>query len=131
MLWDSSPSAGFTADGVRPWLPTGEHAGRDVATQRDDSTSTLRFCRDLLALRRAEFAGTIQDYQELSGPAGVWTYRTGNFVVAANFTGGKVRLPQAVGEPLLSTIPGAVRRAGARVLQPWEGVISRPGGRPG
>ncbi len=128
MLWDPSPSAGFTADWVRPWLPPGEHVGRDVATQRGDTTSTLRFCRDLLALRRAEFAGTIPAYQELPGPAGVWTYRTGNLMVAANFTGEEVRLPGAAGERLLSTSPDAERPAGARVLAPWEGVIARPGG---
>src|SRR5262249_56932436 len=57
MQWDSSPSAGFTTEGVTPWLPYGDNAQRNVADQRDDPGSTLRFCRDLLALRRGEVGG--------------------------------------------------------------------------
>src|SRR6516225_2662980 len=33
MQWDGSPSAGFTADGVMPWLPYGDSAHRNVAAQ--------------------------------------------------------------------------------------------------
>ncbi len=128
MLWDSSPSAGFTKDGVRPWLPVGEHAGRNVAAQRDDPASTLRFCRDLLALRRAESGGTIAAYKELPSPPGVWAYRVDDLVVAANFTDEAVCLPAPAGGLLLSTSPAAARGDRVDALRPWEGVITRPGG---
>jgi glycosidase len=55
MQWDASPSAGFTAEGVTPWLPYGDNAARNVAAQRGDPASVLQLCRDLIALRRAEF----------------------------------------------------------------------------
>jgi alpha-glucosidase len=131
MPWDPSPAAGFTAPGVRPWLPIGGHAERNVAGQRDDPASTLRFCRDLLALRRAELGGTIAAYTQLPGPPGVWVYRVGGVMVAANFTGEPACLGELAGALLLSTSraaagPEPAGRAGR--LGPWEGVIVRDGG---
>ena len=129
------PVGGFTAAGVRPWLPIGDHAERNVASQRDDPASTLRFCRDLLALRRAEFGGTIASYTQLPAPPGVWVYRVGGLVVAANFSEEPACLGELAGPLLLSTAgprparnrppgraPGGVTRLG-----PWEGVIVRGG----
>jgi alpha-glucosidase len=126
MPWDSSPSGGFTAAGVRPWLPLGAQAGRDVASQRDDPASTLWFCHDLLALRRAAFGGTIAAYAQLPGPPGVWAYRAGDLVVAANFAGEPACLGELAGPLLLSTRrSGAGLEPGGQVsgLDPWEGVI--------
>ena len=129
MPWDSSPSGGFTAAGVRPWLPIGEHAGRNVASQRDDPASTLWFCRDLLALRRAAFGGTIAAYTQLPGPPGVWAYRVDDLVVAANFADEPACLGELAGPLLLSTGrtgagPGPAGQAGQVTgLGPWEGVI--------
>jgi alpha-glucosidase len=131
MPWDASPSAGFTAPGVRPWLPIGEHAERNVASQRDDPASTLRFCRDLLALRRAEFGGTIAGYTQLPGLPGVWAYRVGGLVVAANFAGEPACLGELAGQPLLSTsgaAAGPERSERVTELGPWEGVIVRDEG---
>src|SRR5262249_47961882 len=124
-------TAGFTAPGVRPWLPIGDHAERNVASQRDDPASTLRFCRDLLALRRAEFGGTIADYTQLPGPPGVWVYRVGGGVVVPNCAAE----PACVGEPA-GPLLRSTRRAAAGPepagqagrLGPWEGVIVRDGG---
>jgi alpha-glucosidase len=54
MTWRAGRGAGFCPPGTRPWLPIGPHADRlSVAAQRADPTSTLAFCRALLALRRA------------------------------------------------------------------------------
>ena len=133
MPWDASPTGGFTTAGVRPWLPVGDHAERNVASQRDDPASTLRFCRDLLALRRAEFGGTIGAYTQLPAPPGVWMYRVGGLVVAANFSGEPVCTGELGGPLLVSTgraaagpepagPPGPVTRLG-----PWDGVIVRDG----
>jgi len=122
MQWDASASAGFTADGVTPWLPLGDNARRNVAAQRDDPGSTLRLVRDLLALRRAEFGGTVPAYQRLPAPPGVWSYRCGPLQVTANFTDRPVSLPEPPGEVLVSTgrdgSPGAA-------LGPWRGLVTR------
>jgi len=120
MQWDASPSAGFTADGVTPWLPFGDHATRNVAAQREDPGSTLRLTRDLLALRRAAFGGHVARYERLPAPPGVWSYRSGSLLVTANFTGGPV--PGPTGEVLAATEPGAVPGA---ALGPWQGLITR------
>jgi alpha-glucosidase len=131
MPWDASPAAGFTAPGVRPWLPIGGHAERNVAGERDDPDSTLRFCRDLLALRRAELSGTIAAYTQLPGPPGVWVYRVGGLVVVANFADEPACLGELAGPLLLSTSRAAAEAepAGqASRLGPWEGVIVRDGG---
>jgi glycosidase len=122
MQWDASPSAGFTADGVTPWLPFGDNAARNVAAQREDPGSTLRLCRDLLALRRSAFGGQVAAYERLPAPPGVWSYRSGPLLVTANFTGHPVSLPDPPGEALLATDPGT--EPGAR-LGPWQGLVTR------
>jgi glycosidase len=131
MPWDASPAGGFAAPGVRPWLPIGGHAERNVAGQRDDPASTLRFCRDLLALRHAEFGGTIASYTQLPGPPGVWVYRVGGLVVVANFADEPACLGELAGPLLLSTsraTAGQEPAGQASSLGPWEGVIVRDGG---
>ncbi|HUY49020.1 MAG TPA: alpha-amylase family glycosyl hydrolase [Streptosporangiaceae bacterium] len=128
MPWDASPSAGFTAEGVQPWLPCGDHAERNVAAQREDPASTLRWCRDLIALRRAEFGGRLASYTQLPGPPGLWAYRTsgrrGELTVVANFSAGPLPLPEPVGEVLLAT-DGTADAAGQ--VGPWAGLIARSG----
>jgi alpha-glucosidase len=139
MRWDGSPSAGFTAPGVTPWLPVGEASDRgtagDVASQRDDPDSMLSHCRALLALRRAELGGAIGDYEQMpAAAADQWAYRVGGLLVAANFSDEPAPLPDQAGEILLrSATPGGDPRTpgGAtpggdpRVLAPWEGAICR------
>jgi alpha-glucosidase len=122
MPWDSSPLGGFTGEGVKPWLPLGEHTGRNVETERADPASALRLCRDLLALRRTEFAGQIAAYEHLPSPPGTWIYRSGGLLVAANFTGDPVTLPGLQGEVLIAT-GGQPGQDG--VLLPWTGMITR------
>ncbi len=144
MQWDSSPSAGFTADGVRPWLPHGDHAERNVAAQRDDPGSTLNLCRDLLALRRAEVGGRIAEYRPVPGPDGVWAYSVGDLLVVANLSGRRVSVGSLDGvgalrpaqeaasrdQPgviLLSTHPAASTDGEVATLGPWQGLIARAG----
>ena len=125
MPWDGSPGGGFTGPGVTPWLPLADPPGRTVAGQRDDPGSVLSLCRRLLALRRAELGGGLADFESLAVTEGVWTYRTGPLVIAANFTGRPAGLPREAGEVLLtSSADGAPAPPG--VLRPWEGVIARP-----
>jgi alpha-glucosidase len=123
MQWDASASAGFTADGVTPWLPVGDAATSNVADQRDDPASVLRFCRSLLALRRAELGGMIAPCEMLAAAEGQWVYRVGGLVVAANLSDEPTAWPAEAGEVLLATA-GEPPPAG-RPLGPWEGVIAR------
>jgi alpha-glucosidase len=127
MLWDCSPTAGFTAPGVTPWLPVGDAGDRgaagDVASQRDDPDSVLSFCRALLALRRAEQGGAIGDYEQVPAGDGLWAYRVGGLLVAANFRDEPAPLPHQAGEILLRS---GSRTGVGRVLAPWEGAICRP-----
>jgi len=120
MPWNASPSAGFTAEGVTPWLPFGDNKNRNVAAQREDPGSTLRLTRDLLALRRTAFGGRVAGYERLPAPPGVWSYRAGPLLVTANFTDGPVPGPE--GEVLLGTGSGAEPGA---ALGPWQGMVTR------
>jgi alpha-glucosidase len=128
MQWNASPSAGFTADGVTPWLPFGDNTSRNVAAQREDPESTLRLTRDLLALRRSAFAGQVVPYERLPAPPGVWSYHSGPLQVTANFTGHPLPLPEPPGEVLLVTNSEAAPPASPSpftVLGPWQGLVTR------
>jgi alpha-glucosidase len=124
MPWDDSPGGGFTGPGVTPWLPIGDQS-RTVAAQCDDPDSTLSLSRRLLALRRAELGRGLADFENLAVTKGVWSYRTGSLVMAANFTDQPASLPQEAGEVLLTTSAEGAPSPGT--LRPWEGVITRPG----
>jgi alpha-glucosidase len=131
MLWDASPSGGFTADGVMPWLPVEPGSVRSVADQKADPGSTLALCRSLIALRHAELGGPVSDYEMLAGPDEQWAYRVGGLVVAANFSDQAVVVSCPVGEVLLSTSAvtagfGEPVAAGEPVtLEPWAGIAAR------
>jgi hypothetical protein len=100
---------------------------RTVAGQRDDPDSVLSLCRRLLALRRAELGRGLADFENLAVTAGVWAYRTGSVIVAANFTGQPAEIPAATGEVLLTTSAEQAPPSPG-VLRPWEGVIARQSG---
>jgi len=125
MPWDASPAAGFTAGPGQPWLPIGEHAARNVASQRADAGSVLWLCRRLLALRRECLRG-VTSCQRLPAPPGVWCYRSGPLVVAANFSGEPAGRPGPAGKVLLTTRGADGEAAAPGWLGPWEGAVIRP-----
>ena len=125
MQWDDSAGGGFTAPGIRSWLPSGDAAARNVAAQRHDPGSVLSFCREVLSLRRERADQPPQGYERLPAPPGVWRYAVGELIVTANFTDRPVGLPAPVGKVLLSTA-GDRGQADPAALAPWEGVISGP-----
>jgi len=144
MPWDGSPGGGFTGPGVTPWLPMADPpvtalpapgettppnppADRTVAGQRDKPESTLSLCRRLLALRRTELGRGLADFENLAVTEGVWTYRTGPLVVAANFTDRPADMPAEAGEVLLTTSAEQAPPSPG-VLGPWEGVVTRRSG---
>jgi alpha-glucosidase len=130
MQWDASPSAGFTAEGVTPWLPFGDNASRNVAAQRENPASTLRLVRDLIALRRTAFGGQVATYERLPAPPGVWSYRSGPLLVTANFTGQPVTVDRSPGKTVLATSPDIRGGDAGLVLGPWQGLISTQGEAP-
>jgi len=92
MLWDASPNAGFSAEGVEPWLPiAADYATRNVASQLDDPRSMLALTRRLLTERRDSPALSLGAYEpvDVDSPACmVWTRYSGDerYLVALNFT---------------------------------------------
>ena len=123
MPWDTSATAGFTAEGVTPWLPVGDAAAGTVAGPRADPGSVLGFCRRLLALRRAELGGRIDGYELVAAGGGLWAYRAGDLIVALNLSDASAGLTAEAGEVLLAT-PGADPAGGAG-LGPWQGLVAR------
>jgi alpha-glucosidase len=123
MQWDASPDAGFTSAQVRPWLPVGDAAARNVAAQRDDPDSTLAFCRKLITLRHAEFGSAIAAYWPLPSPPGCWAYQIGGLIVQANFTD----QPQPAGpvDEILLASHGELPPGDQVALEPWQGIIVR------
>ncbi len=120
MQWDAGPGAGFTPAQVRPWLPIGDNAARNVAGQRDQADSTLAFCRDLISLRRREFGNRVARYRQLEAPAGCWAYQADDLIVQLNFTD-QPQAATATGQILLVSSgekPSAT-------LEPWQGIIGR------
>ena len=77
MQWNAGPGAGFTREGVRPWLPIGDARANNVEDQRRDPGSVLRLCRDLIALRRETSDLRSGAYSSLPSPPGAWSWRRG------------------------------------------------------
>ena len=123
MQWDDTPTGGFTAPGVRAWLPAGNVAARNVAAQRLDPGSVLSYCRELLRVRRAHTSRELAGYEPVRAPDGVWQFSAGDLTVAANLTGQQVRLDRPAGRVLVSSA-GTRHGADAATLRPWEGVIA-------
>ena len=136
MQWDGSAGGGFTADGAAagaprpPWLPLGDAAACNVADQRNDLGSVLRYCRELIRLRKAEVGNDLR-CRLRQAPDGVLSYAAGRLAVAANLTGSPVGLPGvAASDVLISSLPPATGApaetgTGSVVLAPWEGVAFR------
>jgi glycosidase len=135
MQWDSSPSAGFSAQpDVDPWLPfTDDKSDANVAAQLEDPGSILNLYRRLLAYRKRSPELQTGDYSRLDSPAGCFLYQrgTGDSVVwvALNFTSSplELRLPEP-GSVAISThlAPADVSRVRDLTLRPNEGVIVEP-----
>jgi alpha-glucosidase len=101
-----------------PWLPLGTNV-RNVTEQRDDPTSVLSFCRNLIALRRERPELAEGDYAPVDTRTGVWSWRRGGTIaVAVNLSPDRVGLDLG-GRVLLSTSGGADPSA----LEPWQGVV--------
>jgi len=104
----SAPPYGFSPAAVATWLPQpADWAGRTVAAQEADPSSTLALYRRALGVRRAEPALGDGTLQWLNGPVDVLTFvrpaRNGGreVVCVVNLSGGPVDVP--AGEVLVSS----------------------------
>jgi alpha-glucosidase len=126
MQWTAAEGAGFTEPGVRPWLPFGDPAACNVADQRDDPGSQLRFVRDLISLRRESSDLRSAPYSTLPAPDGAWAFRRGDgFVVALNLSDREQVIENVTGAVAIATdrsldgqpVDGSLR------LGPWQGAV--------
>src|ERR1700694_71875 len=127
MPWDDGPGAGFTDPGIRPWLPFGDVAARNVETQKSDPNSMLCLVRDLIRIRRASADLAGGDYASLACPDGVWAWKRGtSSVVACNLSEEKAIVELgSPGHVVMGT--GAARQgesfSHSVVVGPWEGLV--------
>jgi alpha-glucosidase len=123
MHWNDESGAGFTRPGVTPWLSFGDFQRINVKTQKNDPTSILTLTRSLIALRRRLSDLNAGDYESLTSPPGVWTYRRGaGTVVALNFSEDEVNLDLR-GKILLATVADEVESNDTLLLAPRTGAI--------
>jgi alpha-glucosidase len=126
MRWTGDPEAGFTGDGVRPWLPIGDPSAANAADQRNDPGSVLNLVHDLIALRRNTPDLRSGPASDVEAPAGVWAWRRGSAsVVALNLSDDAT---ETIVPPATILVGTDRRRDGERVgdalrLEPWEGAV--------
>ncbi|MDQ5821087.1 MAG: alpha-amylase family glycosyl hydrolase [Actinomycetota bacterium] len=126
MHWSAEPGAGFTEPGVKPWLPFGDFAGRNVEAERQDPGSTLSLVRDLIAFRRgsAELRGG--SYAAQASPDGTWVWRRGEgTVVALNLSDSDAAIDGIEGTVRVATDRGrdGERVDGSLALPAWSGAL--------
>jgi alpha-glucosidase len=111
-----------------PWLPL-EDTSRNLEEQRADPSSTLRFTRELIALRRELTELRTGSYTALGAPDGAWAWRRGESTVVAVNLGSSAAEIEAHGRVTLSTgrdRDGEPVRERLR-LDPAEGAVVQLG----
>jgi len=134
MQWCDGSGGGFT-DAAVPWLPLGDVAAVNVTGQRDDRSSVLTLCRDVIAFRRRNPEFVAADYTSLPAPEGAWAFGRGaGHAVVLNMSGGEVQLDGLTGTVRVCTDRARDREVAASPLRvsAHEGLIlERPEGLPG
>lgn len=139
MQWDDLPNAGFSPEGVEPWLPVADDAGAvNVVTEQEYPQSMLSLYHQLLTMRHEIPALHSGDYVPLTAELGVFAYlrliEDERYLIALNFTGAVRTLrfdDFDSGYILFSTLMDGYRKPdfSARLsvldLRPDEGIIVR------
>ncbi len=130
MLWDASPSAGFTTGS--PWLPLGDdHASINVEELERDPTSTLHLYRRLIHMRRTHPALVSGNLQGVTADQHLLSFmREGEnerFLVLLNLGYDSVQVPIENAAVVIST---HLDRESQSVnqsldLRPAEGIVLR------
>ena len=136
MQWAKKTNAGFSPEGVTPWLPVNPDYmdGINVEEQRDSRDSLWRFYQRMLRLRKESQALTIGEYREIdSGIADVLiferSYGKEIITVVLNLSSKEQELRNDVHEFLSSIVilsnmdaKGLITKTGIRLL-PYQGII--------
>jgi alpha-glucosidase len=138
MQWDSGLNAGFTGDGVQPWLPLApDYRESNVALQERDPGSILNLYRALARLRWAEPSLHGGDYRPVdAGDDGVFAYERSSpgadrFLIVLNFGSAarNLELGSLASEAAIEVSTGMVRRGPASasklLISPHEGLVLR------
>jgi alpha-glucosidase len=126
MHWSGEAGGGFTEPGVKPWLPFGDFAARNVADQREDPGSALTLVRDLIAFRRESADLRTGSYSTVASPEGTWAWRRGEgTTVALNMSDTAADVEVGMGTIRIATERD---REGERIegrleLAPWTGAV--------
>lgn len=135
MQWDDTPNAGFTAEGIKTWLPlASDYAQNNVAKQQADAGSLLMLYHRLLHYRRNTPALNWGTYHPLDGlPEDCYgflrEYEGQKRLIVLNFAGGERELHFAdynKGTIVLATHPhreGEIVDLDRMTLGAYEGVI--------
>ena len=121
----NAPGGGFTAAGVRPWLPMADPAQCNVADQEDDPDSVLAFTRRAIARRAASDDLAVGTYRSLPSPTDTWVFGRGTgTVVALNMSDAATEIDGLGGSITLATDRAVEGTAvdGTLTLAPWSGV---------
>jgi glycosidase len=126
MPWHGGPGGGFSAPGVKPWLPMTDPASCNVADQEGDPASVLAFCRRVIAARRASDDLAVGTYRSLPSAEGTWAYARGErTVVLLNMSDLPAKFVDVRGTVVVATdgaLDGAVAE-GTLELGPWSGAV--------
>ena len=130
MLWSNAMNAGFTTPEAKTWLPLVQGwPAYTVESLAYDPRSIHMLYRQLLALRRAEWALHSGPVSEVRDADGVLSFRRSEFEVHLNLAGEAARVSGAAGTVVVSTgldregesVIGEVRLGGN------EGLVVRVG----
>lgn len=86
MHWSPAINAGFTDEGVCPWLPLGEHSAINAEREGEDPTSVLNLWRTLAAMRKAGRIAASEKMERVQTNEQVWAYRVGQSTTIANLS---------------------------------------------
>jgi alpha-glucosidase len=124
--WADQPGGGFSAAGVRPWLPMADPALCNVADQRDDPDSVLSFTKRTIARRRANDDLSHGAYASLPSPEGTWAFTRGQHTtVVVNLSDAPHAVAGLQGAVSVATdrsLEGAAAE-GTLELAPWSGAV--------
>ena len=128
MPWDWSENAGFTAPGVRTWLPLVEDwPAYTVQGEAEDAASMLTLYRTLLRLRREHRALSEGPVTAVSATAAVLSYTRTSLQIHLNLSGEYQQVQHPPATLLLTSVldqANVVLNSGY-ALRPNEAVILR------
>jgi alpha-glucosidase len=131
MQWNGEANAGFTDEGVEPWLPIDPgYVEINVDSEIEDPGSTLNLYRRLIRLRKEHSALRVGSFlTHPSSTEDVFAYRresdTETMTVVLNFSDEERSIEVGRGEIVFSTSdPDRTGRCRAEVgLAPLEGIV--------